>query len=65
MGRKIIPFILEKMADGEIHVQWFPLLKRASGQDPVPSDKRGKIRDMASHWVVWGRLNGYIKGNAR
>jgi hypothetical protein len=55
MGSTATKLVLERMRRGEVRVHWFPLLKKASGVDPVPPDKRGVIGEMARAWLSWGR----------
>jgi hypothetical protein len=60
LGRPALPFILERMSKGEIRVQWFPMLKRIAKCDPVPSEKRGRLRQMAREWIRWGKNNNFL-----
>jgi hypothetical protein len=61
MRTKAIRFALERLDAGEVRVHWFPLLKRASGEDPVPPEKRGIVPEMATEWLRWGRKRGYLR----
>lgn len=60
MGEPILPLILEKMAAGDLHVHWFPLLKTISREDPVPLHARGFITEMANSWLSWGKQKNLI-----
>jgi hypothetical protein len=61
MGEIAIPFVLERLASGELNIHWFPLLKDlAHGTDPVPPEYRGRVRQMANEWLAWGRTNHFI-----
>jgi hypothetical protein len=52
--------ILQRMKKGETHLQWFPALKRISGDDPVPPEARGKIPLMTEAWLRWGEQKGFL-----
>jgi hypothetical protein len=57
MGEKAIPLILselEKEPD-----QWFWALKAIAGEDPVPPELRGRVREMVELWIEWGHENGF------
>lgn len=61
MGTIIIPFVLERLAAGELNAHWFPLLKDlAGGNDPVPPQYRGRVQQMANEWLAWGRQRNLI-----
>jgi hypothetical protein len=61
LGISALKFTLERMAKGDVRVQWFPLLKIISGSDPVAPDKRGFIPEMAKAWLTWGRRERYLE----
>jgi hypothetical protein len=65
IGEPAIPLILRRIDAGDMHIYWFPLLKRISGEDPVPSHKRGRTSLMTAEWLRWGRERGYLKKDAR
>jgi hypothetical protein len=54
-GIHTVRFILGWMHLGEIKTFWFPLLKRITGEDPVPVEERGRVEQMRSRWVAWGQ----------
>jgi hypothetical protein len=58
MGEKAIPLILAELAERPGH--WFWALASITGEDPVAEQSRGKLREMASAWLAWGRQKGYI-----
>jgi hypothetical protein len=61
MGEIVIPFVLQRLAAGELSIHWFPLLKDlADGNDPVPPQHRGRVRQMADDWLAWGRRKNFI-----
>ena len=51
MGPVAIPFIISELITKPNH--WFWALKSITGEDPVPANKRGKMRDMALAWIHW------------
>jgi hypothetical protein len=57
MGRKAVPLILAEL--GKQPKQWFWALNAITGADPVPEESRGRVREMASAWLRWGRDRGY------
>jgi len=65
MGKLALPFILRELRrelrQGEPD-DWFPALWAITGDNPVPPDSQGKVREMAKAWIKWGLRNGYTKG---
>jgi hypothetical protein len=59
MGREATPFILRELSREAEPDHWFWALKAITGEDPVPTASRGKIFEMASAWLRWGREKGY------
>lgn len=55
MGRLAIPFIVRELTKNPTH--WFWALKSITGADPVPTNKRGKVREMAQIWLHWLIVN--------
>lgn len=51
MGTSVIPFIIREMTINPNH--WFWALKSITGEDPVPPEKRGKVKDMTNTWIFW------------
>lgn len=58
MGPLAIPFILHEMKTKPGH--WFWALKSITGDDPVPVEKRGKIKEMTEAWLSWGTQQEYV-----
>lgn len=67
MGEIAIPYILaelkDELANGEPG-DWFMALWAITGENPVPVESRGRIRQMAEAWIQWGSEAGYIDGEA-
>ncbi len=57
MGSSTIPFIMREMENKPGH--WFWALKAITGEDPVPSEKRGRIKEMTEAWLLWWREQKY------
>ena len=57
MGEKAIPLLLRELEREPDH--WFWALKTLTGVSPVPQESRANIKEMAHHWVNWGREHGY------
>jgi hypothetical protein len=56
-ARAIIPILLDlhKRPD-----HWFWALNAITGENPVPQESAGNLREMAKAWIQWGRRRGYI-----
>ena len=60
LGIPAAKFALERLARGDVRVQWFPVLRDVTGTDPVPREARGDVPAMTEAWVAWGRARGLI-----
>jgi hypothetical protein len=58
MGPAVLPFILEDLARTRSH--WFTALSLITGENPIPSADKGKVRKMAEAWITWGRERGLV-----
>ena len=58
MGQPVVPLILERMRSQGDH--WFEALQQITGARPVPSESRGRIKEMTQAWLDWGERNGYV-----
>jgi hypothetical protein len=58
MGEEAIPFILKELRKKTAH--WFWALKSITGEDPVPSNQRGRMDQMRDAWLRWGNEQGYL-----
>ena len=58
MGPTAIPFILRELKNKPGH--WFWALKSITGEDPVPHEHRGKVRQMTDDWLKWAKEQEYI-----
>lgn len=57
MGEPVIPLILAELERQPGHWSW--ALTAISGEDPIPPTARGRLDQMASIWLQWGREKGY------
>lgn len=57
MGEAVIPLLLRELEKKSGH--WFWALKSITRQDPVPSEHRGKVKEMIKAWLEWGSQRGY------
>ncbi len=55
MGRPVIPLLLQELKTNPDY--WFSALRKITGQNPVPPEARGKLKDMASAWLEWEKNN--------
>jgi hypothetical protein len=60
LGDRAVKFTLQRMAGGDVHLQWFPLLHDLAGIDPVQPEARGFVPQMTDAWLQWGRQTGRI-----
>ena len=58
IGPVAISLILYEMSKKPNH--WFWALKSVTGEDPVPQEARGDIREMTETWLSWGREQRYL-----
>ena len=58
MGESALPYIIREMGQRPNH--WFWALKAITGEDPVPSSKRGIVSEMTNTWILWWRKNRTI-----
>jgi hypothetical protein len=59
MGQEVVPLLLAELKRKPDF--WFAALRAITGEDPVPPESAGRIKEMAQAWVEWGRSKGYIK----
>ncbi len=57
MGQAVVPLILRELEQELDH--WFWALQAITGANPVKSEQRGRLKQMAQAWIEWGRENGY------
>ena len=57
MGRAALPFIFQELERTPGH--WFWALVAITGEDPVASESKGRVREMAATWLELGQRHGY------
>ncbi len=58
-GKEAIPFLLREVKrEPSLLVL---ALHEITGENPVPRESRGKIKEMAKAWVAWGAKNGLLR----
>jgi hypothetical protein len=58
LGPAVVPFLLRDLEREPVH--WFEALQAITGDDPVPREHWGKIAEMRTDWLAWGRQRGLI-----
>ncbi len=58
LGLKVVPLLLRELERDPDY--WFWALKVITGEDPVPPESRGKLREMTAAWLDWGRKHQYL-----
>jgi hypothetical protein len=58
LGPGVLSVMLLDLKETSDH--WFWALKAITGVDPVPPELRGRVREMVSCWLHWGRDEGLI-----
>lgn len=58
MGARAISPILLDLQKRPDH--WFWALNAITGENPVPQESIGNLRQMAEAWIGWGKSRGYI-----
>ena len=61
MGEPAVPWLLQRLAEKPDH--WFVALNAITGARPVPSESRGRVKEMTQAWLNWGHQQGYDLGN--
>jgi|SRR6516164_1851971 hypothetical protein len=57
MGEAVVPLMLRDIE--EKPRLWVWALPRITGENPVPPEHAGYIREMGQDWLRWGREKGY------
>jgi hypothetical protein len=57
MGEKIIPFLINQL-DLNPNI-WFVALESITGQNPVPFEFKGNVKQEVEFWKNWAYLNNY------
>lgn len=57
MGTKIVPLLLLELKKNPLY--WLTALSTITGENPIEPAKRGRVKQMASAWIEWGKNKGY------
>ena len=58
MGKAVIPLILKDLSQNPLY--WLTALRQITQENPVPSEHKGKVKQMAEDWQNWGKQQGYL-----
>ena len=65
MGWDAVPFILREL-QYELQIgepgDWFVALWAITRENPVPTESRGNVKEMAKAWIEWGLQQGFFGG---
>ncbi|MEO6863704.1 MAG: hypothetical protein ABI180_19535 [Microcoleus sp.] len=53
MDTKIVPLLLSELKKNPLY--WLAALSAITGKNPVKPEQRGRVKQMASAWIEWGR----------
>jgi hypothetical protein len=66
MGPDALPFIFQELQrelkTGEPDDWFIALWYITQGENPVPMENRGKLKEMARAWLEWGSQQGHLDG---
>ena len=57
MGTQIVPLLLQELKRNPLY--WLSALEEITGENPIRSEQRGRIKQMAEAWLEWGKERGY------
>jgi hypothetical protein len=57
MGTKIVPLLLSELTKNPLY--WLIALSEITGENPIKPEQRGRVKQMASAWIEWGKNQGY------
>ncbi|WP_445248967.1 hypothetical protein [Microcoleus sp. OTE_8_concoct_300] len=57
MGTHIVPLLLSELKRNPLY--WLSALSAITGENPIKPEQRGRVKQMASAWIDWGRNQGY------
>jgi hypothetical protein len=57
MGTQIVPLLLSELKRNPLY--WLSALSAITGENPIKPEQRGRVKQMASAWIDWGRNQGY------
>lgn len=57
MGTQIVPLLLSELQKNPVY--WLSALAAITGENPIKPEQRGRVKQMASAWIEWGKDRGY------
>jgi hypothetical protein len=57
MGTQILPLLLSELKKNPVY--WLSALSAITGENPIKPEQRGRVKQMASAWIEWGKDRGY------
>ena len=57
MGSKVVPLLLSELKKNPLY--WLAALNAITGENPIKPEQRGRVKQMASAWIEWGKDRGY------
>ena len=57
MGSKVVPLLLSELQKNPLY--WLAALNAITGENPIKPEQRGRVKQMASAWIEWGKDRGY------
>jgi hypothetical protein len=57
MGTQIVSLLLSELKRNPVY--WLSALNAITGENPIKPEQRGRVKQMASAWIDWGRNQGY------
>jgi len=58
MGKPAVPLLLRELQREPNH--WFWALSTITGENPIPPESAGNVKEMATAWLKWGKSNGHV-----
>lgn len=58
MGTKIVPLLLLELKKNPLY--WLTALSTITGENLIEPAQRGRVKQMASAWIEWGKNKGYV-----
>ena len=57
MGSQVVPLLLSELQKNPLY--WLAALNAITGENPIKPEQRGRVKQMASAWIEWGKDRGY------
>lgn len=57
MGTQIVPILLSELNKNPLY--WLAALSEITGENPIKPEQKGRVKQMASAWIEWGKDRGY------